>query len=541
MNGTPDPTSRLTSLEVESLQALLPEHREEVVDRVSMVDSIANLSTTDQLRVIGWLVDHGSDLGSRIAISAGIDLAKTVDSDSLDAEHRGMLQYRLGTAYSNRMSLQAKRGDEWNWENNDLEHAIRHFRRTIQEDTVDELAPLEQWRSFTNLGNLYSTTGRFVEAFDFWNEALIQQPYFFPARGQRGIGFYTYSQYDHDGKHRAVLLKKAYDQLEVAKMDRLVGLSPEKTVQQFERYQARISSEFESPPPSDGLLEFENNDLGDSSEERAYRRWCLRHRLFLNTLNDVTSEPVAAQDTLHLGQLQDTRQERIVTCLGLWNHLVEEYVTARHLLYQGSHPDGTHYADRDVYLTNTLDYPIHSVQGEYLKISLRTAYSIFDKIAQFINYYFECGRDTGEVQFSDIWFQNRHGSGLQEQFSSRENLPLRGLYWLSKDFNNDSLLIENSLDLAGRELAELRNGVEHRYVKLTEWGLSGRRANGLTDELATTMSRDEFERKALTMLRKTRAALIYLTLAVYHEERQKPERTSPAMPLQFGPLGNALQ
>lgn len=233
MNGTPDPTSRLTSLEVESLQALLPDHREEVVDRVSMVDSIANLSTTDQLRVIGWLVDHGSDLGSRIAISAGIDLAKTVDSDSLDAEHRGMLQYRLGTAYSNRMSLQAKRGDEWNWENNDLEHAIRHFRRTIQEDTVDELAPLEQWRSFTNLGNLYSTTGRFVEAFDFWNEALIRQPYFFPARGQRGIGFYTYSQYDHDGNHRAVLLKKAYDQLEVAKMDRLVGLSPEKTVQQF--------------------------------------------------------------------------------------------------------------------------------------------------------------------------------------------------------------------------------------------------------------------------------------------------------------------
>ena len=534
-------TSRLTALEVRSLQDLLPEYREEVIDRLKMVESVENLSSRNQLRVIGWLVDHGADIDSRIAISAGIDLAKDLDPSSLDAELRGMLNYRLGTAYSNRMSLEADRGDEWLWENTDREHAIRHYRLAIQEDTVDELSPLEQWRSFTNLGNLYSAIGRFVEAFDFWNEALIRQPYFFPARGQRGIGFYTYGRHDYDEGHRAVLLKKAYDEIEKAKMDRLVGLSPEKTLQQFDRYQTRITAEFKSSPPSDEILDFEESDLGDSDEERAYRRWGLRHRLFLNTLNDVTDEPIAAQDTLHLGQLLDARTERIVTCLGLWNHLVEEYVTARYLLYQGSHPDGPHFADKEVSLTNTLDYPVHSVYGEQLKIALRTAYSLFDKIAQFINYYFECGRDTEDVSFTDIWFQNRHGSTLQEKFSGRANLPLRGLYWLSKDLRDDSLRIENSLDLAGRELTELRNGVEHRYVKLTAWETTERPAGHFTDELATKMARDEFETKAVTMLRKTRAALIYLAFAVNLEEERKPSRELPAMPLEFGALRNTLQ
>jgi hypothetical protein len=103
-------TSRLTALEVRSLQALLPEYREEVVDRLKMVESVENLSPLNQLRVIGWLVDHGADINSRMAITAGIDLAKDLDSSSLDAELRGILHYRLGTAYSNRMSLEAGRG-----------------------------------------------------------------------------------------------------------------------------------------------------------------------------------------------------------------------------------------------------------------------------------------------------------------------------------------------------------------------------------------------------------------------------------------------
>jgi hypothetical protein len=56
-----------------------------------------------------------------------------------------------------------------------------------------------------------------------------------------------------------------------------------------------------------------------------------------------------------------------------------------------------------------------------------------------------------------------------------------------------------------------------------------------------TMVREELEDQALAMLRKARAGLIYLALAVNMEEELKPESEEVAMPLQFGPLRQGPQ
>ena len=529
--------SKLTEEEVEELQKLLPDSKREVVRRLKMLESVENLEPPNQLRAIGWLVDFGDDLDDELAITKGIELGELIDESKLSSRFRGMLQYRLGTAYSNRESVITHDEDRWNWEIPDVEEAMKHYRRAIQEEDFEELPELEQWRALTNLGNLYSTVGRFVESFDYWNEALIRQSYWFPARGQRGIGFFYYANHDYDDGHKTILLKKAYDELEFAGMDRYIGISPEPTTNHFLQIKDQISAQFESPPPTDDILDFEDHGLGDTEEERRYRRWSLNHRLFLNTLNDVTDEPIAASDTLHLGQIRSERTERIVSCLGLWNQLIEEYATARYLLYEGLNPDSGHFADNDVQHMNTLDYPIHSIHGEKLKIALRTAYSIFDKIGQFLNYYFNCGRDVDELDFTDIWYTERHGDELRAQFQDKSNLPLRGLYWLSKDFDEWDLHIEGSLDKSGRKLADIRDALEHRYVKLTMFPIrEDDKAGQFNDELAMTMVREALEDEALAMLRKVRAGLIYLALAVNMEEELKPETEESTMPLQFGPL-----
>lgn len=535
--------STLTTKEVEELERLGSEYKREVIDRLKMVDSVNHLQPVDQLKVIGWLTDFGGDLGSEAAISNGINLGESIERSDLSSKHRGMLHYRLGTAYSNRSTIVTRDGDRWKWETPDVEPAMEHYRRAIDEEDFAELPSIEQWRILTNLGNLYSEVGRFVEAFDYWNEALIRQPYWFPARGQRGIGFNTYAEHDYDTGHQTVLLKKAYDELEAARMDRLVGLSPGATLNHFLRFQTQISRKFESPPPSDDILEFGEYDLGKTEEERQYRRWCLNHRLFLNTLNDATAHPIAAEDILHLGQLRGKRTERIVSCLGLWNQLIEEYATARYLLYEGLNPSSEHFADRGVQHMNTLDYPIHSIYGEKLKIALRTAYSIFDKIGQFINYYFDCGRDSDKLSFTDVWFTERHGDELQEQFCEKPNLPLRGMYWLSKDLDSWKLHVEGSLDEGGRKLADVRDALEHRYVKLVmfENPKTEAETNRFNDELATMMLREELEDHAIALLRKARAALVYLALGVNTEEELKPNLDKASMPLQFGPLQSGPQ
>jgi len=529
--------SELTEKEVVELHKLLPGFKQEVVTRLEMLESVENLDPLNQFRVIGWLVDFGGDLDDNLAITKGIELGESIDKSKLSSQNRGMLHYRLGTAYSNRASITTHDGNQWSWAIPDIEEAMKQYRRAIQEEDFEILPEMEQWRALTNLGNLYSTVGRFVEAFDYWNEALIRQPYWFPARGQRGIGFLYYANHDYDAGHKTILLKKAYDELEFAGLDQYIGISPQSTTQRFLQIKDRVAAQFESPPPSDEILDFEGSDLGNTEEEKQYRRWCLNHRLFLNTLNDVTDDPVAARDILNLGQIRSERTERIVSCLGLWNQLVEEYVTARYLLYEGLSPSSEHFADNGVQHMNTLDYPIHSIYGEKLKIALRTAYSIFDKIGQFINYYFECGRDLTELDFTDIWYTERHGDELREQFQNKPNLPLRGLYWLSKDFGEWDLHIEGSIDKSGRKLADIRDALEHRYVKLTMVPTrEDNETERFNDELATTIVRDDLEDQALAMLRKARAGLIYLALAVNMEEELKAGSDELAMPLQFGPL-----
>ena len=47
-------------------------------------------------------------------------------------------------------------------------------------------------------------------------------------------------------------------------------------------------------------FDMDSFSLGETSEEQAYREWCLNEGLFLNPLNDVSTASVAAQDVLHL-------------------------------------------------------------------------------------------------------------------------------------------------------------------------------------------------------------------------------------------------
>ena len=94
--------------------------------------------------------------------------------------------------------------------------------------------------------------------------------------------------------------------------------------------------------------------------------------------------------------------------------------------------------------------------------------------------------------------------------------------------------------LSGRSavvLSEIRNHVEHKYLKLhlDLWaGPSSATHPGLVDNLAHSVSKADFEAMTLRLLSLVRAAIIYLSLGVYHEERvrasQRPkDKITPPM------------
>ncbi len=77
----------------------------------------------------------------------------------------------------------------------------------------------------------------------------------------------------------------------------------------------------------------------------------------------------------------------VVALQGFFNQMKQEYASARWLLYEGLQEDRVHFSDHDVRLCNTLDYSCHSLTVEKTKIAFRMAYSLFDKIAFFLNGY----------------------------------------------------------------------------------------------------------------------------------------------------------
>jgi hypothetical protein len=111
---------------------------------------------------------------------------------------------------------------------------------------------------------------------------------------------------------------------------------------------------------------------------------------------------------------------------------------------------------------------------------------------------------------------------VRDRFTKSENWPFRGLFWLSKDlFEVD---MRESTEPEARALADLRNHLEHKYVKVHEMLLpSDSVGNHFSDTLAHSITRSDLEQRSLRLMQLVRSALIYLSLGMHCEEKKRME------------------
>src|SRR5580700_222488 len=86
---------------------------------------------------------------------------------------------------------------------------------------------------------------------------------------------------------------------------------------------------------------------------------------------------------------------------------------------------------------------------------------------------------------------------------------------MALDFSDKST--DEVAEPSARSLSEIRNHLEHKYLRLTKTDASVAPAV----DLAHTVARAEFEAKAVHLLKLARAALIYLALGVGFEEARR--------------------
>lgn len=425
----------------------------------------------------------------------------------------------------------------WAWNQEEILYEIYYFRRAITHGAFESVDDFRKCQILVNTGNILNHIGRPIEAIEYWQRALNIIPNFGMAKANLALGWEVYARLLYDRGHSSILLNNAYKVYRSIKSVSHIWNEGEierialSIIEKEKQIRALVDIEKVDSIPLDGY------SLGRSKKEKGYRAWVLENSLFLNPLNDVGAHSIASTDILHLPSIV-TEHSQMPHHYGFFNQLKQEFASSRYLLWQAIGECDLykqHFSDKDVYLVDTLDFSRYGVAIEQLKFAFRSSYSLLDKVAFFINDYWTLGHDRRRVYFHSVWYKNTKdkSEGLHPKLENLANNCLRGLFWLSKDFvdkgESDKPLLGRVMEPDATRLAELRNHLEHKYVKVHDEFFFTRNSSGqhaFDDELAFHISTEELTGKSLKLLKLIRASLVYLSLAVHREEQIKASNNS---------------
>jgi LA2681-like HEPN/Tetratricopeptide repeat len=497
--------------------------------------ALDELSDTDALMVIAKIIDRAFDNKNPAPIDDAMALADQLEARGISPEDLATLDYFRANGWDCRWQQRLDDSQQvWDWEQFEVGQQVYLLRRALNSSAFDSMPLQRKCEILTNLANQLDKLGRFVEAQEHWTRAISLDPNFWMARANRGHGATYYMRALYDPGHQGVVALHAHRDLTdaVDLIARFPTLGDRRLKSTFADQAKKIADRVDL----DGVRNTHKSDgwdMGDSADERAYRRWCLDNILFLNPLNDFEPTSVAARDILSLPSFVTSIDEPPIV-IGMANDLKQAFVSARWLLWEGRGSDAPHFSDRAVLLYNTLDYPCYGLSVEKIKIAYRMTYSTLDKIAYFLNHYLTLGIPENKVAFRTIW-RGKPNEPIRERFAKSENWPWRGLFWLSKDLFEDDM--RDSTEPDARAVASLRNHLEHKYVKVLEWVAAEREFDDpFHDTLAHAISLRDLERRTLRLIKLVRAAMIYLFLGMHREERlRSTENPGLTVPMSLDP------
>ena len=448
--------------------AMNEERREGIQKLVHLCQESAD--SPDLINILGKLIDRCSDKKDLEGLNQALQRISKVQFGALSpGDHCTLLYFQANAwaaihrcrAQGNVLPVGAERPE--------LAKSVSALRQAMRHDGFSDLIPFRRCQILTNLGIDFERMGRRVESIQFFDQALDIDPDFPMARGCRGDALVHYGYALRCEPETYALICLGYRDLKVA-----AGFGD--TVERIKQFRESVSylEKNLSPAILAGPPHMHDCRIGKSAPETNYRMWCLQHRLFLNPLNDAISQPPACCDTLSMPAI-GVRLDEGPHYPGFFNQIVQEYVSARFMLYEGLIRKRPHYSDRGVPLTNTLDYPLYGLGREKRRAAYRIAYSLLDKIAYLIREYYELPLGPKQTYFRSVWFKDQRRQGKKAPPVSHEEFaqapwPIQGLYWLSRDLHSDEKEYADSLEPDARMLHDIRNHLEHKYLKVhADW------------------------------------------------------------------------
>jgi len=386
----------------------------------------------------------------------------------------------------------------------ELDQARVYYRKALEHKLQDVMLVSQIW---ANLGNCFDTVGRVVDGLECYEESLKWNPNHGMALGNKGIALRYYALVS--GEHQATYLIEAFQLLSRALK---IGV-PAEAVDTFSEYLEDIRRRFPDKKILDQPPKYPGYKIKAESEfERFLVEFCLEKKLFLNICNFCQRCNAAIGDTAVIKRMivQMSRDEGKDSSSNLYlrlsaylNQIKQDYVAARFLLvlsrYKGLNLD---FVDRHVTIINTLDYSMHDIRIQLVKISFKNFFGILDKIACFISDYLELGIPERKIDFRKIWYYDSRKE-VRKKIERTKNLSLNALFDIHRSSKKNG---------PHESLQEIRNALTHRFVNIRMFPESEDEEN---------MTEETLVKHTLELARIVRNAIIYLLYFVYVEESKK--------------------
>ena len=377
-------------------------------------------------------------------------------------------------------------------------------------------------RCYTNIGNSILSTGRYIFAIDNYNNALLINSNFAMATLNLSMTLYDIAKLQIRNCEVVYFLHAFYYFYQKSK-ECQYNLENIRYLDSLEQRLNTLDKKF--------IEEFLKKDLHleekyyKTKKEQKYRNYIQISRLFLNPCIDILGASCFDNDNLILpfGEGKTDKQKELI---GLFNQIKVEYIYSRYIWYESTVLKIPRYniAEKDIGLVNIGDNAVFKFREFMLRNAFKSLYSIFDKIALFLNEYFSVGLKGNQISFKNIWkeeLKDMNGNiylkierPLKENLNN--NIGIRALYWLQKDLVEDEK--SNITNPNSIKLFKMRNDMEHNALRTIK---KFKRINKKS-KFTMFVLEEEIEDKTYKLLKLLREAIIYLTVAVKEDiERRK--------------------
>ncbi|GEB46824.1 hypothetical protein MTE01_27690 [Microbacterium testaceum] len=469
---------------------------QEQIARLRQLHAPTEVSTEDYYEVLCRAAGMMSDAippGSRddVLVDAEESFREVMAAD-VSESLKAWAAYSLGTTVSEQIDVAERRRwaskDGYDPEEQPLRWSLRERLRETRlllagTGHSPYVEPILRSKALCNLGNALDTSGRWLEAYEAYQDSLTEYPNNGNAAGNIAELLASRIRLRRGQPGHYAALFNRYARLAKRLREHTIGISSEAAADGWDALRE-----------IDGVgHESHDGDSGDF-----YQRWVAQNRLALSVaMEGLGSEGPRWDDADVEAALIPTDSPTPLAIFAAVNVLKSEYLVARRLAYDGIVELADGATDESGTYAETNDNSVFGQPAAKIVLAQRATLDVLDKIAVVANLYFEVGDPADRVKFRTFW-TNRKTSELRPELPQFKPWPNYrfALAELAYDVDENGLYADAQL---------LRNAGTHRLVHVKRDGYTGP-----TRDAIVSVGEKDLASASLQALRVARAAYLYL-------------------------------